>query len=90
MLGTYHLTFDHEPSNKEDLGEKSLITRINIEIIGGFLLSEIINGELMECVEWEGDNPTTIKLTKESVDMILENAIRKAGLLRGAREVDGE
>jgi hypothetical protein len=52
-----------------------------VEIVGEFILSEIITGELIERVEWEGANPTTSRLTKKSVDMILEKITKETDLL---------
>ena len=52
-----------------------------VELVGQFILSEIINGELIECVEWEGEDPATSKLTKKSVDMILAKITTEIGLI---------
>jgi len=52
-----------------------------VELVGEFILNEIITGELIECVEWEGKNPTTSRLTKKSVDMILEKIIKETGII---------
>jgi hypothetical protein len=52
-----------------------------VELVGEFILSEIITGEVIECLEWEGKNPTTSKLTKKSVDMILEKILEEIGQL---------
>ena len=57
------------------------LTRRMVELVGQFILSEIINGELIECVEWEGEDPATSKLTKKSVDMILAKITTEIGLI---------
>ncbi len=58
--------------DSQNHAELSSLTRRIVELVGEFILSEIITGELIERVEWEGNNPTTSRLTKKSVDMILE------------------
>ena len=55
-----------------DHNELTPLTRRMVELVGEFILSEIITGELIECVEWEGRTPATSRLTIKSVDLILE------------------
>ena len=60
--------------------ELTPITRRMIELVGEFILSEIITGELIECVEWEGRTPAASRLTKKSVDLILDKIITETGV----------
>ena len=61
--------------------ELTPLTRRMVEIVGEFILSEIITGELIECVEWEGNDPATSRLTKKSIDMILVKTTTEIGLI---------
>lgn len=55
------------------------VTRQIFELVGDFILRNVINGEIIESVEWEGHDPYTMRLTEESIQWILKITIARAG-----------
>ena len=75
------MIYNSESIDSQHQTELTPLTRRMVEIVGEFILSEIITGELIECVEWEGEDPATSRLTKKSIDMILEKITTEIGLI---------
>jgi hypothetical protein len=79
-LEGFLLIYNFKSIDGQDHTKLTHLSRRTVELLGEFILCEIITGELIECLEWEGEDPATSRLTRKSVDMILDKIIEETGL----------